>query len=223
MYMAKGKETESKDSLLTTAYREYLLEKPDPSDYQRKKRGRMRDRVRIGLGDMNLLNQNIEERDLKQIFDKRLQEVTDKQLHEKYGDLPELPSPEFDDTAMAYINVTHMVSFAYRGLRAIGNESHQALNEAILRGALMGEAEHHGISREYISLVWDKNNERVDFEIHDKSNLNPLEKWKQDLPMTANERNDLDEKLIDEIPEEVYQEATPGDFDDLIEEYLVSE
>ena len=220
--MAKGKNSESQDSLLTTAHREYLLEKPDPSDYQRKKRGRMRDRTRIGLTDFNILNHHIEERDLKQIFDKRLQEVTDKQLHEKYGDLPELPSPKFDDTAMAYINVTHMVSFAYRGLRAIGNEPHQALNEAILRGALMGEAEHQGISREYVALVWDKDNERVDIEIHSKSSLDPLEKWKQDLPMTANERNELHEKLIDVVPEEVYQEATPIDFDDLVEEYLVS-
>lgn len=222
-YMAP--KTDKDDSLLTDSYREYLIHKPEPDSngYQRKKRGRMRDRIRVGLGDFVTLNQKIESRDLKQIFDKRLDEVSGQDEHLKYGDMPELGEPDFGDTAMAYILTTHVVSFVYRGLRAIGNEPYQALNEAILRGALMGEAKHKGVTREYVGLVWDEDNERADIVVHDKSNLDPLEKWKRDLPLTPEERGQLHEELIEAVPEDVYQEATPADIDDLIAEYLVSE
>jgi len=41
--------------------------------------------------------------------------------------------------------------------------------------------------------------------------------------MSADERAQLHEELIEVVPEEVYQETTPMDFDDLVSEYLVSE
>ena len=171
-------------------------------------------------------NGTIDYDDLRIILDSRLVNEYGATENYKYDpespDLPN-PDPDFSDTAIAYIAVSHMVDFAYRGLRAIGNEPYQVLNEAILRGALMGEANYQGVAREYVGLVWDEDNGRVDIEVHDKSGIEPLEKWKQDLPMTAEERGELHEQLIEAVPEEVDQEATPMDFDDLVAGYLVSE
>lgn len=208
--------TDKDHSLLTRRQREILITNPDPSDSLRTERGRMRNRVRVGLGDFTTLNQNIRPRDLERIFDKRLDETTGKDEHLKYGDLPELGEPDFDDTAMAYILTTHMVAFAYRGLRAIGNDPDSILSNAIMRGVEMGEAKHCGVDRSLVE--WD-----FDLEVHDSAELDPLEKWKRDLPMSADERAQLHEELIEVVPEEVYQETTPMDFDDLVSEYLVSE
>lgn len=218
MYMVSGKTPDRSPSLLTDSHRSYLIEKPEPDDYQRKKRGRMRSRIRHGLMDLSLLNSHIEERDLRQIFDKRLGEATGRAENLKYGSLPEAKTPGFEDTAMAHIAVTHMVAFAWRGLRAIGNEPESIIDEAIMRGVWNGEADHRGISRSLISVDYD-----FDLEVHSNAAVNPLEKWKRDLPLNTSERAELHEQLIEAVPEEVYQSSTPGDFDDLVAEYLVSE
>lgn len=235
-----GERTERQDSLLTKEMRRTLLGRATTDrDNQARKNFEtdIRDRITNGLIDFQTLNKGLDRKDtddngsidyddLRIILDSRL--VNDYGVTENYKydpDSPDLPNsdPDFGDTAMAYIAITHMVAFAYRGLRAIGNEPYQALNEAILRGALIGEANHQGVAREYVALVWDEDNERVDIAVSDKSSIEPLEKWKQDLPMTSEEHGRLHEQLIEAVPEEVYQEATPMDFDDLVEEYLVSE
>lgn len=216
--MVSGKTSDRSPSLLTRSHREYLIEKPEPDDYQRKKRGRMRSRVRHGLMDFSLLNSHIEERDLRQIFDKRLGEATGRSQHLKYGSLPEPDTPDFDDTAMAYITVTHMVAFAWRGLRAIGNEPEAIIDNAIMKGVWNGEADHREISRSLVGVDYD-----FDLEVHSDAALDPLEKWERDLPLKTSERAELHEQLIEAVPEEVYQSSTPVDFDDLIAEYLASE
>lgn len=232
--------TDRQDSLLTKEMRRTLLgfTDQDRSDQARKNfEVDIRKRISNGLMDFSILNTGLEQididgngtidyDDLRIILDSRLVNEYGATENYKYDpETPELPNPdpEFSDTANAYIAVTHMVEFAYRSLRAIGNEPYQILNEAILRGALMGEARHKGVSPEYVFLVWDEDNERVDIEVHEEGGLDPLDKWKQDLPMTPKERNELNSRLTEVVPEEVFQEATPMDTDDLIAEYLVSE
>lgn len=233
-------QSDRQDSLLTKEMRRTLSGTTDVDrDNQSRKNFEtdMRERISSGLLDFRILNEGldlndpdengtIDYDDLRIILDSRL--VNEYGATENYKYDPESPNlpnpnPEFGDTANANIAVTHLVAFAYRGLRAIGNEPFQVLNEAILRGALMGEANHQGVTRDYVALVWDNDNERVDIKIHDKSSVNPLEKWEQDLPMTSQERNELHRQLIDVVPEDVYQEATPNDFDELVEQYLVVE
>lgn len=216
--MADSEMSGRSNSLLTQSHREYLIEKPEPHDYQRKKRGRMRSRIRNGLMDFSLLNSHIEERDLRQIFDNRLGEATGRVQNLKYGELPEPETPDFDDTAMAYIAVTHMVAFAWRGLRAIGNEPEDIFDNAIMKGVWNGEADHRGISRSLVEVNFD-----FDLEVHSDATIEPLEKWKRDLPLNASERAELHEQLIGAVPEEVYEVSTPMDFDDLVAEYLASE
>jgi hypothetical protein len=216
------------NSILTPSRRRALLGMSDGERTGRNKRtfeSDTRKRIRSGLADFAILSgakgPGLDERNLKHIFNSLHSYDNDVAENIKKGPIPKARNRS--DTVPAWIATTHMVSFAYQGLRAIGDEPHEALNEAILRGALHGEAAHQDVSREYVFLIWDEDNDRVDITVHDEADSEPLEKWKQDLPMTPAERGELHEELIEVVPEDVYEDATPMDFDDLVGEYLVSE
>ncbi len=215
------------DSILTKEQRKTIVGASDverEGAHKRNFESATRKRIRNGLADFAILSgakgPGLDERDLRLIFNSLNSYTGRRAENEKSGPVPKAQNRS--DTVPAWIATTHMVSFVYQGLRAIGNEPREALNEAILRGALMGEAIHRDVAREYVFMKFDEDNDRVDIVVHDKADTEPLDKWEQDLPMTSAERQELHEKLIEVVPEDVYEDATPMDFDDLVAEYLVS-
>jgi hypothetical protein len=213
--------TDRQNAILTTSQRDFLLGIADvdrTGSHKRNFETDLRKRIRSGLMDFQTLNSGIDKRDLRLVFDKQFVESDGINGNLKCGNLPEPSELEFGDTAMAYIAVTHLVAFGYGGLRAIGNDPDSVMNNAIMRGVLMGEANHRGVDRSLIKLDWS-----FDLAVHEQAQADPLEKWKENIPLSTEDRAELHEKLIKAVPEEIYQEATPMDFDDLVEEYLVSE
>lgn len=212
--------TNRQNAILTDEQRKTLLGISDierTGSHKRNFETDLRKRIRSGLHDFYELSK-IEQRDLRLIFDKQFLESDGINGNIKRGDLPEASEPEFRDTANQYVDVTHMVAFAWRGLRAIGNEPKDIIDNAIMKGVWNGEADHRGISRSLVEIDYD-----FDLEVHTDAALDPLEKWKRDLPLTTSEHAELHEQLIEAVPEEVYQSSTPIDFDDLVAEYLASE
>lgn len=216
--------TERQNSILTKEQRQTLL---GTSNEDREGSGKrnfetaIRKRIRNGLIDFQTLNKGLKRGDVGgngEITTDDLRTIFDSRLVDRDHEPPELPAPDFDRAAMPYIAVTHLVAFGYRGLRATGNGPDSVMRNAIMRGVLMGEADHRGVDHSLVGIDWD-----FELTVDERSEAEPLEKWKQDLAMTGEERNKLHEQLIEAVPEEVYQEATPMDFDDLVAEYLVSE
>lgn len=207
------------NSLLNEMYRAFLKQRHDSSGNQRRLRQQMRDRVRRGLTDFMLLNQYMQPRDIRQIYDKRLFVDSDHPLdNEANGELADSDGVEYSDTAMAHIFTTHMISFAYRGLRSIGNTPDEIMSEAIMRGVHKGEAKFREVDSRYVDLDWD-----LDIEVSEMAELSPLEKWKRDLPMRPTERGRLKDRLFEEMPDEAIENAHPGEFDELVSEYLISD
>jgi hypothetical protein len=205
--------------MLTTEQRKTLLRISDvdrTGSHKRNFETDLRKRIRNGIYDFHELS-NIDQRDLRLIFDKQFLKSGGVNGNIKRGDLPKASEPEFEDTANQFIDIAHMIAFAWRGLRAIGNEPEAIIDNAIMEGVWYGEADHRGISRSLVAVDYD-----FDLEVHSDAVLNPLEKWKRDLPLNTSERGELHEQLIEAVPEEVYQSSTPLDFDDLVAEYLAS-
>ncbi|TKX36371.1 hypothetical protein EXE51_11275 [Halorubrum sp. CGM5_25_10-8B] len=212
--------TDRQNAILTDEQRKTLLGISDierTGSHKRNFETDLRKRIRSGIHDFYELRK-IGQRDLRLIFDRQFLESDGVNGNIKRGDLPEASEPEFRDTANQYIAVTHMVAFAWRGLRAIGNEPKDIIDNAIMEGVSNGEADYRGISRSLVGVDLD-----FDLEVHSDAALDPLEKWERDLPLKTAERTELHEQLIEAVPEEVYQSSTPVDFDDLVEEYLASE
>lgn len=243
--------SERQDSLLTKEMRRTLLGTSTierSGSLKRNFETAMRKRIASGLSDFQTLNKALDRQDVDEngtITNKDLRVMLDSRLAGSSGhtenskfdsDDPDIPSPEFSDTANASIAFTHMVTFAYRSLRALGNETHEALNEAILRGALIGEAKHRGVAREYVALVWDETAERVDIKVHEQSDLDPLEKWDEGLPLSAEDKHELDRRLLDRAGEEEFMEhawarshhssddeTISSNYDHLVEKYLLGD
>lgn len=202
------------NSLLNGPYREYLKSRDgyraadghDSAD--RETRRRLRGRIRRGIADFNLLNHYIRDRDLKQIFDKRVLDENELVPNRYNGPGGSEPNPDVDrsDTAMARINVTHAIAVFWRGLRLIGNEPYEIMSRSIFRGVQLGEAEHKGVSPSDVYFVHNEENGRVDVRVHDSADLDPIEKWSEGLPLTLEDKEELDRRILQYITEEEYLE-----------------
>lgn len=208
-------------SLLTEAFRDYLREKPDPSDYQRKLRKRLRERVRIGLNDFSVLNQKIRDDDLEQIFEKtRVWQGTEEQVKE-YGE-DHLEPGQLIETAepgqqQPRVGIHHMIAFAWRGFRKIGMDKDQIFNEIVIPAIEWGEAQHKGTDPMKVESNITFNKLQAHSDIPD---IDPLEKWKRDLALTGEDYQVLQDRLS-EHPE--VDEILGEDINELIEKHLIED
>jgi len=176
----------SDPSLLTESFREYLKEKPEKSDYQRKKRSRMRSRVRDGLMDISLLSQHARKKDIKQIF---------RPKSEHNGALPdEILDGGADVLSQAHwVHSMHMVALSWQGLRANGMDKEEIFERVIHDGIVWGEAKYQGTDMGAI----ESDIVLKTLKTHDKEQLDPLEKLSKDLALSGDDYQELHERLSD--------------------------
>lgn len=192
--------------LLNDFYR-HLLKR---GEWDRKRRERFRNRIRRSLADFNEVNRHIEDRDLKQIFDKRVLDSDQVVTNQYYGEVEPEGEAELSDTMMARINATHAIEFFWRGLRAIGNEPYEIMGDVIVKGILRGEATHKDVHENmvYLDVDVDDTTESVklDVRVRPEAELAPLDKYRQGVPLTLDERHAINQQLLDHISEAEYME-----------------
>lgn len=177
-------EVRDERSLLTESYREYLKEKPEKSDYQRKKRSRMRSRVRDGLMDISLLNQYARKDDIKQIFAEK---------NDRNGAIPDelIPDDLGELTQANWVHAMHMVALSWQGLRADNMDKEEIFKKVIRDGIIRGEAEYKGVDMGAIEHDIALNT----LKIHNKDELDPLEKLEHGLAMSGDDYQELQDRL----------------------------
>jgi hypothetical protein len=177
-------EVRDERSLLTESYREYLKEKPEKSDYQRKKRSRMRSRVRDGLMDISLLNQYARKDDIKQIFAEK---------NDHNGAIPDelIPDDLGELTQANCVHAMHMVALSWQGLRADNMDKEEIFKKVIRDGIIRGEAEYKGVDMGAIEHDIALNT----LKIHNKDELDPLEKLEHGLAMSGDDYQELQDRL----------------------------
>jgi hypothetical protein len=185
------------DSLLTERYRETLELQPESNNYVRDTRAKMRQRVRTGLYDFTYLNQYAEERDIKEIFDAK--HVMSNRLKDGDPDVPDVRKEKLASDSPfpgQFIPIRHMIEFAYRGMRANG-VGPQEFAQSVLEPALMyGEAKHKSVDPARVESKIG-----LTLEVHDSEGMDPVEKWKHDVPLSKEDFSELYDRLPEADPD----------------------
>ncbi|MBP1922701.1 hypothetical protein J2751_001715 [Halorubrum alkaliphilum] len=197
-------------SLLRSDWRAYLKEGLGTTDNDRKLRERIRDRVVTGLYDVAILNQYARDDDIKQIFGRLSNDLTEntEQSDIVNGEDRELPETHF-------VAASALVSLAWRGLRECGIDRDRIFNQVVVRSIERAEADYQGVPHGRI----ESDISLSKLETHgDVEEMDPIDKWKRGLGLTGEDLRTLHNRVSDH-PE---VETTSGeDIGELIDEYLV--
>lgn len=185
------------DSLLTDRYRETLKMQPESNNYVRDTRAKMRQRVRTGLYDFTYLNQYAEDRDIREIFDAKHE-----MSHRLKGEDPDAPDTRKEKLAAdspspgQFVPVRHMIEFAYRGMRANGVGAQEFAENIIAPALMYGEAKHKSVEPGRVESKID-----LTLEVHDPEGMDPVEKWKHDIPLSKEDFSELYDRLPEVDPD----------------------
>jgi hypothetical protein len=181
----------AQDSLLTDRYRETLEMQPESNKYVRDTRSKMRQRVRTGLYDFTYLNQYAEQRDIDEIFHLKHEIPQRKGVEPDSPDTSKIERISDTDLPGQFTPVRHIIEFVYRGMRSAGIDR-QEFAEKVLAPALMyGEAKHKDVDPAIVESEID-----LTLEVHNNAEeMDPIEKWKHDVPLSKEEFAELYDRL----------------------------
>jgi hypothetical protein len=160
--------------------------------------------VEGALFEFQILNDGISEKDLGLIFS------------EFESDIPQGGGGEIYNITMPEqtAGVSSILSMAYRGYRTHNMDSEE-FTKSILEDALIkAESDRTDVSR---------NNVSADLELHElkahpePENLDTVEKWEKNLPLTREEQEQLYERVSDKVDRKV----SLSEVGELIEEHLI--
>lgn len=195
-------------SLLRKSWRTDIENGIGNGENERKYRERIRNRARVGLYDIAILNQYASSKDIELIFN-------DSDGHNAALPNELLPSDELRDTH--WVPAMHMVSLLWRGLRSNGMDKQEVFRMAIRDGIVRGEAEYKQVDMSNVEYDLSLNT----LEAHtDTDEFDPLEKWKRGLGLTGDEYQELTNKLS-EHPE--VDEIIGKELGTLIEKHLIDD
>jgi hypothetical protein len=191
---------------LSDRQRKYLSGEyqPETKNKERVLRFKIRSRVEGALFEFQILNDGISEKDLGLIFS------------EFESDIPQGGGGEIYNITMPEqtAGVSSILSMAYRGYRTHNMDSEE-FTKSILENALIkAESDRTDVSR---------NNVSADLELHElkahpePENLDPVEKWEKNLPLTREEQEQLYERVSDKVDRKV----SLSEVGELIEEHLI--
>ncbi len=173
----------SEQSLLTSLQREYLHQGIGTGNKDRVYRHRIRNRAERGLNDLALCNQKLRNSDIEAIFLRDRDNAT--------GGNQELPDGRKVEHRTNWVLAMHMVAFAWQGLRSNGMDKGEIFKKVIRDGIVWGEAEYKGVDMGAIEHDIALNT----LKVHNKDELDPLEKLERGLAMSGDDYQELQDRL----------------------------
>ena len=202
--------------LLTKSDKEVIENTDEKNPNTRQQRGRMRERVKLGLADFAFLNENARRRDVKQIFNREQTDDRPTDMDIIRGDGKDKVPDKRDSVSKArWVLAYHNVAFLWYGLRLKGMSQDEIFRLVINKGIEQGEAQYEKVDRGSIESDISLNKLKTH---RNKSELDPVEKFDRDLALTAEDMQEIHDRLSDH-PD--VDQIAGEDLNELIERHLI--